>query len=311
MAIHCFWCIVKPLEDYILISKFLDVKCTHFQNKVHLEYIFSPKHILTQIIFYVPFVMITLKSTIKIINEINMDQLSYWYELSCAVIPFAGIITNTSTLFTNKNRFDLYYIITEILVFAKQSDLQLIKSSDLKVMNKYMKFMRTLLYFNPISLACIYYACFYSDNILIEIVIILGLYLASCLGFLAIILCMFYRICYYNMKYEVTKILYDCEQNLESEIKLNILGNILTKSRHLNNKAEVTFRTALTTVAFFLPIGIEIVLIYIQTSFLTSSNKQRNYIREAILIAGGSFGFILFSIALLQIEWLQLPVSSI
>lgn len=55
MTSTCCNCIIRPFDEYFLISKFFDTKCTHLLDRVHLKYTFSLKLTLEQIIFYLSF----------------------------------------------------------------------------------------------------------------------------------------------------------------------------------------------------------------------------------------------------------------
>lgn len=62
-----------------------------------------------------------------------MEPSEYWIVIGTAVGPIATIIISNSFLIINKERFDFYYLFTDLLIFAKQTEIQLLKASELKL----------------------------------------------------------------------------------------------------------------------------------------------------------------------------------
>lgn len=314
MTTKCFWCIIKPFDSCIYISKFLNVNCTHLQDKVQLEYFLSPKHILMQIIFYLPFITTSVISTNQLSNNPSMEQSKYWFEFTFAIIPNICILVCNSFLITNKERFDFYYLSTDILIFAEQTNLQLLKQSDLILLNNYMKFMKILLFINPVSVLCLYIALTTRDYVYIDIGVFFAIYMVFCLGFYAIILTKFHIMVYYNLKSEIKNLfLLRNGNNIitdEFVIKFKIIQNVLKKIYCLDKKSELILRPIITIVIILIPLLVEIILVYVQNKILIGNlQKYAYYTRELVLLLCIFIFSTLFLVVLIQIELMQRPVS--
>lgn len=305
----CINCIIRPFEKYILISKFFITKCIHSQNNVHLEYAFSLKHTLLHIIFCLGFIVTVIQTTIELKSDPSMEPTKYWFLFVFETVSLSGTIICTSFLITNRDRFDLYYLINDILSFAKRADLQILKQKDLNLLNKHINYMNILTIFNPLYISWLYFAFFQSENALFEINIIFMSYMASCFGFYSIILTTFFKMCLFNFKSYVNKFL--CNHKRDNfEIKIQILKKIMTKVHHLNKKIEDIYGPIAFTVALLTPIIFEIILINIQVRISSSEFIGYAYIlRELNLLYLSTYIFVLFCIVLRRIQFIKVSVS--
>lgn len=315
MTSQCSYCFIKPLDDYIFISKFYYTKCTHLQDKVHLEYSFSLKFTLVQIIYYLILLITTTQSITELKKNPNMEPSKYWSEFAFAALPLFAIIACTSMLITNKDRFDFHYLFTDLLTFARQTKMRLIKRSDLKQLDKNIKLMRILLFLNPVSASCLYYVCNIRDNILLEVNLILITYMIFSFCFYSIIHSLMHSMMYYNLKNNLNKVFSRIKNtnyvNCEFKIKIKIIQGMLKKFHFIDKKAELIVRPLATATAILIPISIEIILLTIQAKIFTKNRKiiPKYYSRELNLLIVACLSFLVVCIVLIRIELMQRPVS--
>lgn len=316
MPSPCFWCHIKKLEDCIYITKFLEVKCEHFGDKVHLDYYFSLKYTLVQIIYLLVFITTTYQSIVKLTSNPDTNPSNYWSQIAFIFLPIFIVITCTSTLITNKNRFDLYCIITDFLTFAKEAKLELLKESDLKMPYNYMKYMKIILFINPIYILCLYSLCLGSGNILLELSVILAAYFILCNSFLAISIILFSNVIANNIKNELKKLLLKRKRefynNETFKVNFKIIQMMVSKSTYMYKQAEIALRLVIAISYVLLPIGLEIVLINIQLTLFTNNIQDNKYIlTEFNIIICGLLTCFLFAIFSLQLRYIQRIVSEI
>lgn len=316
MPSSCFWCHIKKLEDYILITKFLQIKCKHLDDKVHLDYYFSPKNIIIQFIYFIPIVTLGIESAKQLINNPDMDASNYWFEIGCTALPVFILTICSLELISNKNRFGLYYVVTDLLTFAKQAKMELLTESNLKMLYNYIKYMKITLIINPIYISSLYLICFQSDNILAELNVIFATYTINCNAFVAIIISFYCNAIFNNIKNEAKKLFLirkqGCHHYEDFNVNLRIIQMMLSKIVHVTKLSELSVGSILTASVILFPIALEIILINIQLKFFTNNvQESHNYLREINWITCGLIGGFLFGIFLIQIKLLQETVSAI